>query len=77
VLIAASNTKVSFSPCQSISRVSLTGDDFATDPSAAYLHGTPPSAIWVPTPVAVKNADIPAPGLMHDMAIAVRSPEDG
>ena len=61
MLIAASNTKVSFSPCQSISRVSLTGDDFATDPSAAYLHGTPPSAIWVPTPVAVKNADIPAP----------------
>jgi hypothetical protein len=39
----------------------LAGDALAIDPSGAYRHGTPPSAIWVPTPVAVKKAGMPAP----------------
>ena len=30
-------------------------------PSASYRHGSPPSATWVPTPVAVKNAGMPEP----------------
>ena len=42
-------------------RVSLAGEATATLPSASYLHGRPPSATWVPTPVAVKNAGMPAP----------------
>ena len=30
-------------------------------PESSYLHGSPPSATWVPPPVAVKNAGIPEP----------------
>ena len=32
-----------------------------TLPASSYLHGRPPSATWVPPPVAVKNAGIPEP----------------
>src|SRR3954454_4034304 len=42
-------------------RTSFAGEDTVTLPSESYLHGSPPSATWVPTPVAVKNAGIPDP----------------
>ena len=37
------------------------GEATITLPSASYRHGRPPSATWVPTPVAVKNAGMPDP----------------
>src|SRR6195952_3831901 len=43
------------------SRVSFGGEDTITSPLVSYLHGRPPSATWVPPPVAVKNAAIPDP----------------
>ena len=43
------------------SRVSFGGEDTITLPSASYRHGRPPSATWVPPPVAVKNAAMPEP----------------
>ena len=43
------------------SSVCLAGEATSTVPSAAYFHGRPPSATWVPTPVAVKKAGIPDP----------------
>jgi hypothetical protein len=42
-------------------RTSFGGDDTTTFPESSYLHGRPPWATWVPTPVAVKNAGIPVP----------------
>src|SRR4051812_19083124 len=42
-------------------RVSFGGEDTVTLPESSYLHGRPPSATWVPPPVAVKNAAIPEP----------------
>src|SRR5882757_7935693 len=44
-----------------ISRVSFGSDAFATEPSALYFCGSPPSATWVPTPASVKKAAIPHP----------------
>src|SRR4051812_49799209 len=43
------------------SRVSLGGDETTTWPESSSLHGRPPSATCVPTPVAVKNAGMPEP----------------
>ncbi len=49
------------SPIQSKSWVCLAGEAIAMVPSAAYRQGSPPSAIWVPTPVIVKKAAMPEP----------------
>jgi hypothetical protein len=42
-------------------RVSFCGEARTTVPSGEYRHGSPPSATWVPLPVAVKNAGMPEP----------------
>ena len=42
-------------------RTSLAGEATATLPASSYFQGRPPSATWVPTPVAVKNAGMPEP----------------
>src|SRR5690606_33095749 len=42
-------------------RTSLGGEATATPPEPSYLRGRPPSATWVPTPVRVKKAAMPAP----------------
>src|SRR6185436_15969111 len=43
------------------SRVSFGGEDSTTLPASSYFQGSPPSATWVPPPVAVKKAGIPLP----------------